>query len=521
MQDLSGSTLGGRYLLRRRLGAGGMGVVYEAWQGDLGRTVAVKLIGSLDDETLARFQREARALASLGHPHIVQVYDFQARGGEPPFLVMELLNGESLADCIKRERRLAPARVARIGAHVASALSVAHRAGIVHRDIKPANVFLVSTPTLGEVSKVLDFGIAKVEGSEGGLTQTGHVIGTLSYMSPEQAAGAPLDGRSDIYSLSACLFVALTGQKPPFPGFDLASPAPPPPELPGIDRKLAALVQKGLARSPAERFASADELAELLGAYAENPRADAIVPASAGWEATHGIVPGPVVAPTLTRPATRSVDAKPRSTPWLLVAGVVLVLGAGAAAALALFAYWYSNRGDGPPPAIASAGADAGALPAAPPLAPDPSPIASGSGATAARPLANSPASPAASGKASSAKVLGASCESDTQCPSGAVCKGTCVCPDGHNACGGSCTIVWSDKNNCGACGKACGADDYCDAGMCRACKSAGGTWCGARCVFTQKDSQNCGACGHKCTGSGVLCKAGVCTQVLPPVPHK
>jgi len=226
MQDLSGSTLGGRYLLRRRLGAGGMGVVYEAWQGDLGRTVAVKLIGSLDDETLARFQREARALASLGHPHIVQVYDFQARGGEPPFLVMELLNGESLADCIKRERRLAPARVARIGAHVASALSVAHRAGIVHRDIKPANVFLVSTPTLGEVSKVLDFGIAKVEGSEGGLTQTGHVIGTLSYMSPEQAAGAPLDGRSDIYSLSACLFVALTGQKPPFPGFDLASPAP-------------------------------------------------------------------------------------------------------------------------------------------------------------------------------------------------------------------------------------------------------------------------------------------------------
>jgi len=192
-------------------------MVYEAYQEDLGRAVAVKLLkddglGSrASAEALDRFQREARAAAALGNPHIVQIFDFQLRPGEPPFLVMELLAGATLGDVSKAEGPLPAARVARIGTHVLSALAAAHASGILHRDIKPGNIFLTPSPTLGEIAKVLDFGIAKLTSGKQ-LTQAGMVVGTASYMSPEQATGGELDGRSDVYSTAITLYRALAGR---------------------------------------------------------------------------------------------------------------------------------------------------------------------------------------------------------------------------------------------------------------------------------------------------------------------
>jgi serine/threonine-protein kinase len=169
--DESGRLLGGRYQLQRRLGEGGMGAVYQAWQDDLQRSVAVKVLHEVDEQSLERFRREARAAAALGSPHIIAVLDFQTPVNEPPFLVMELLRGQTLFDAIHSQGPLEAARAARIGIQVLSALEAAHTAGILHRDIKPANIFLSESPTLGEIAKVLDFGIAKLSGGRS-LTST-------------------------------------------------------------------------------------------------------------------------------------------------------------------------------------------------------------------------------------------------------------------------------------------------------------------------------------------------------------
>jgi hypothetical protein len=160
----AGTVLGGRYRIVRLLGAGGMGSVYEAVQVDLGRRVAVKVLHSTEDPTyLERFRREALAAAGLGQPNIVMVTDFQSPPGEPPFLVMELLTGESLAHAIARAGTLPPARVVTIAAQVLAALEAAHAKNIIHRDIKPDNVFLTQTPAAVDFVKLLDFGIAKLE----------------------------------------------------------------------------------------------------------------------------------------------------------------------------------------------------------------------------------------------------------------------------------------------------------------------------------------------------------------------
>ena len=192
-----------------------MGAVYEAWQEDLRRLVAVKVISGQkpDDESVARFQREARAAAALGHPYIVQIYDFQMPVGEPPFLVMELLPGPLLSDVIA-QGPLPPERVARIARHVLDALGAAHGAGVVHRDVKPANIALVPSSTLGEIAKVLDFGVAKLaESTTGPLSSVG-LIGTIAFMAPEQAAGLEVDGRADVFSLAVCMYVACAHHKP-------------------------------------------------------------------------------------------------------------------------------------------------------------------------------------------------------------------------------------------------------------------------------------------------------------------
>jgi serine/threonine-protein kinase len=167
-----GTLLSGRYRLVRRIASGGMGTIFEATQEGLGRKVAIKVVRPelVSKAGLTRLAREARAAATLTHPHIATVYDFIDTPGEAPFLVLELLEGETLRALLRREGALEATRAVRLTTQILSALAAAHDAGIIHRDIKPANVFVTRSPTLGEVAKILDFGVAKVLESEAALT---------------------------------------------------------------------------------------------------------------------------------------------------------------------------------------------------------------------------------------------------------------------------------------------------------------------------------------------------------------
>ena len=212
--------LAGRYRLEHRLEAGGMGTIWRAEHLVLQAPVAVKLIDREalpDDDTVARFLREAKAAATLRSPHVVQILDYGMDEGSP-FIVMELLEGENLAQRLRRVGRLGTTEAVRIATHVGRAVARAHEAGIVHRDLKPENVFLVHNAD-EEIAKVLDFGVAKVDAGalavEGARTRTGSILGTPYYMSPEQAQGnKTVDGRSDLWSLGVIVYECLTGKRP-------------------------------------------------------------------------------------------------------------------------------------------------------------------------------------------------------------------------------------------------------------------------------------------------------------------
>jgi serine/threonine protein kinase len=278
---LEGSVLGGAYRIGKLLGEGAMGAVYEATQVSLGRPVAVKVLkpdatGKLSAEELERFGREARSAAALGHPNIVQVTDFQP-GSDPPFLVMERLSGESLRATIARERSLPVARVAFVGTQILDALAAAHEAGIVHRDVKPDNVFLTRMAAVSDLVKVVDFGIAKVSSGRA-ITAFGAIMGSPAYMSPEQAAGRPVDPRSDLWGVGATLYHAASG-KLPFPATSLAElllwiaerpPVPLTEVIPGIDPRLVLVLDRALSRDPAHRFQNAREMQAALAPLLPN-----------------------------------------------------------------------------------------------------------------------------------------------------------------------------------------------------------------------------------------------------------
>ncbi len=277
--EQSGPLRFGPYVVVEQIGSGGMGAVYRARDERLHRDVAVKMLHRhLSVEgARERFLREARAVSSLNHPNICTVFDIGEQDGDP-YMVMELLEGESLRERLSHGDVISQHELEAIALQCATALAVAHGKGIVHRDIKPANLFLVANPA-GEVQlKVLDFGLAKMEsdrllyGDSGGLTRTGSTVGTVEYMSPEQARGEPLDPRSDLFSLGAVLYELATGDVP-FRGATSAvvfaallgsTPAPPRSSNTDLSPGMDAIIRKLLEKRLLSRMQSAAELIAAL-----------------------------------------------------------------------------------------------------------------------------------------------------------------------------------------------------------------------------------------------------------------
>lgn len=300
----TGAKLSNRYLIGNELGSGGMSTVYEATREDLGgMSVALKLLRhNLDGnpEVLARFRREAETIARLNHPNIVRVLDFEMPLEGPAFIVMERLDGHSLASLIQSQAPLAPERVAFIALQVLFALSAAHGHDIIHRDLKPENVFLTSISGFDDIVRVLDFGIAKIVGENemNRLTRDGAVIGTPAYMAPEQARGETVDRRCDLYSVGVLMYECLIG-RPPFQAENLhallrqifAGQFDPLGALrPELDDALIQVVEKAMATDRRQRYESAQEMIAALEPLAP-VRPDAISAAPSSSAAPRDTAP--------------------------------------------------------------------------------------------------------------------------------------------------------------------------------------------------------------------------------------
>lgn len=279
-----GTLVAGRYRIDATIGVGGMGTVYRAEHIHMRRMVAIKVLHrEMSDlpEVVSRFEREAVAVARIAHPNVAEATDFGRLEDGSFYLVLEYIEGQSLRELLVHQGKLAPFRALHITRQIASALSAAHRAGVIHRDLKPENVMLLNRHGDADFVKVLDFGIAKLTTDEPGktpLTQYGTVFGTPDYMSPEQAAGNPVDHRGDLYTTGIVLYEMLSGVSP-FEGNDMLvvltrqmTEAPPP--LPSwVEPGVAELVFTLLAKLPERRLASADELVWRIDALLGGPAA--------------------------------------------------------------------------------------------------------------------------------------------------------------------------------------------------------------------------------------------------------
>ena len=327
---------GGRYVVERELARGGMATVFLARDRELDRSVAVKVLDARlaqDDGVADRFRREALTAARLAHPNVVQVYDAGEERGEA-FIVMEVVEGEPLDAVLAREGRLPPERVLDLGLQACEALGYAHARGVVHRDVKPANLLLRPDGLL----KVTDFGIARALDATTQLTEVGTLLGTASYVAPEQARGEPAGPPADVFSLGVVLYEALTGRLPwPIESLsELAkvaeTPAPPAGGLaPGTPAALEEAVMHALARNPEYRPADAHALADELRGGSGGAR-----------EPTRSESPTVVFPAPEERPAGRPAGSR---AGWIVVLVALAVAGAALVAALAL------GGGDDPPPA--------------------------------------------------------------------------------------------------------------------------------------------------------------------------
>jgi serine/threonine-protein kinase len=357
----------GRYEIIDELGHGAMGSVFRAKDPAMDRVVALKTIltanlaGDQSGEFRQRFYREARAAGALAHPGIVPVFDVGEYEGMP-FLVMEYVNGQTLAAAMKTGERSSLDRVCEIGQQIADALGYAHRNGVIHRDIKPANILMTSRETYGdERPKITDFGVAKLTAGE--ITTTGQMLGTPAFMPPEQFTGATIDGRTDLFSLGVILYWMVTGEQP-FPGETMTAvsykivhtePIPPAKLNPAIPAALEAVILKCLAKSPADRFQTGEELAQALAELrttAKTSGLNAVIPqavSTGGDSAPTSLPPKSSMATLPTQVAPPPKPTPPAKTPKpaksakplnkklvLIVASVVLLAAVAAGAGILL-----------------------------------------------------------------------------------------------------------------------------------------------------------------------------------------
>ncbi|HEX4519795.1 MAG TPA: Stk1 family PASTA domain-containing Ser/Thr kinase [Gaiellaceae bacterium] len=338
---LIGSLFDGRYRIVRKLGSGGMAEVYLAEDEELGRKVALKMLDerhARDEQFVERFKREARNAAGLSHPHIVRIYDRgQAEGTY--YIAMEYLDGPTLKELLVRKGPTPPLTAIKFAREILSALAEAHKHDIVHRDIKPHNVIVSPDWNV----KVTDFGIARSGASQ--MTEAGSIVGTAQYLSPEQARGKPVDQRSDLYSLGIVLYEMLTGRVP-FTGDAAveiamkhlsAIPEPPSKLRPEVSHDLDAVVMRALAKDPADRYSSAEEMdADLArvarGASVSTRTEEAMTSVLAGSgvsTAMTSIVPRealtPPPAPPPYRPPSYYEDGGHRRSRWPMILGLFAI----------------------------------------------------------------------------------------------------------------------------------------------------------------------------------------------------
>jgi serine/threonine-protein kinase len=338
---LIGNVLAGRYLVKKRIGEGGMGLVYEGLHRDIDKRVAIKVLRddlSRRPEVVARFRQEAKSASRIGHENIVDIFDFGETTRGASYFVMEFLEGEDLGNVLGKKAVIEAERACDIVLQCCRALSATHAKGIVHRDIKPENIFLTKRDGIDDFVKIVDFGIAKMsdietDGAPGRkLTKTGMIFGTPEYMSPEQAGGRDLDHRVDVYALGIILYECLAGRVPfegdTFMGIltqHLTADAPAIGEVnpnANVSRELELVIRKALAKSPDDRYQDTEELAEAIVCALDGrlSRATRRTPPEA-----------------LGLPSTVDLDVVPRSktSPWvwatasLGAAGLLAWLGLG------------------------------------------------------------------------------------------------------------------------------------------------------------------------------------------------
>jgi len=356
----------GRYEIIEEKGRGAMGAVYIARDPAMDRIVALKTIHSLAlsgpqaDEFRERFYREARAAGGLSHPGIVTIFDVGEQDGVP-YLVMEFIEGRTLAEAAKNGQRFTFERVCEIGQQVAEALAFAHKHGVIHRDIKPANILLTSQEKYGvERPKITDFGVAKLGAAQ--LTSTGQILGSPAFMPPEQFTGAPIDGRGDLFSLGVILYWMATGEYA-FSGETITAvsyrvvntePVPPRKLNPAVPSAFDQIILKCLAKAPSDRYATGDDLAHDLSALRTErttTELQASVPMSAAANSSSGMdvtldshPVAPMSTPSLQQssaaPIIPRVAPQKKRTQWIgTTVGLIF-----AALLLAGGWYGYANR---------------------------------------------------------------------------------------------------------------------------------------------------------------------------------